>query len=466
MKARKQIESLLQRHMGLNLSSIGPESFDNAVKRRMTACGASDVAKYLKLLQGTQTELGLLCEEVVVCETWFFRDGEPFVFLKQKVLTQWLPKLHNSALRVLSIPCSSGEEAYSIAMTLLNAGLTPRQFHLDAVDISRKALSSAQRAVYSKNSFRGDDLSYRPQYFEEKDQEFHLKDLVRKAVHFKWGNLADPSFLLDEPPYHAVFCRNLLIYFDSATREQAFKTLERLLIDSGVLFLGHAEILHAPASSFKAIRHPKAFACCKIGREASDAKRSNDGSPPSDQTVRHSFHATSNPASWKGRSDTPLPFSTGSTAQPQPGSEIGAIAPQDRPPFSCTKWNEKRGQSMGSSAPESSADTDAGDSSRMLDSAAALADRGRLDEAATLCNRAILEYGACARAYLLLGLVCESAGDTRSADEYFNKAVYLDPGHHEALIHLALLAEKRGDLSAATLYRRRASRVEQKRAKK
>ena len=100
-----------------------------------------------------------------------------------------------------------------------------------------------------------------------------------------------------------------------------------------------------------------------------------------------------------------------------------------------------------------------GSPSQLLDTAAELADRGQLDEAAALCRKALLESGASARAYILLGLIREGTGDARSAEECFNKAVYLAPDHYEALIHLALLAEHRGDVSAASLYRKRAERA-------
>jgi len=451
MGDHKHIESLLQRHMGLYSSSIGSESFARAINRRMTECGLSDIREYLNLLQVSKRELGELCEEMVVSETWFFRDGEPFVFLRRHMLTRWLLEHGSSVLRVLSIPCATGEEAYSAAMTLLDAGLTSRQFHIDALDISRRALLSARRAIYTKNSFRGDDLSYRERYFDRMGLEYKLHDAIRSAVHFMWGNLANPSFLVDQPPYDVIFCRNLLIYFDSATRWQAFQTLDRLLKNSGLLFLGHTEILQIPPSTFRPVQHPRAFACHKVGNAPMDEDSANNGGPAWENPPRPAFRKSG------------------------PGGVFASDSIENTtstltcPPPIIRKRKEKNGESGERPTFVSSTGANVGSSSQLLDTAAAFADQGRLGEAAALCERAIAEYGASARAYLLLGLISEGAGDAQSAVEYYNKAVYLDPSHHEALIHLALLAEHRGDVSAAALFRQRAERArraQQERVKK
>ena len=132
-----------------------------------------DLQTYLRRLQTSLAELEELIELVVVPETWFFSDRKPFTFLEHYVKSEWLPNRNNGILRLLSIPCSTGEEPYSLAMLLLNAGLTPDKFRIDAVDISKKALLKATNAVYNQNSFRGEDLPQRERYFQQTaDQSF------------------------------------------------------------------------------------------------------------------------------------------------------------------------------------------------------------------------------------------------------------------------------------------------------
>ena len=102
---------------------------------------------------------------MVVTETWFFREKQPFAALVRLVIEEWLPAHPTGKLRLLSVPCSSGEEPYSMAMALMDAGFLAARFEISAVDISSRALAFAQRAIYGRNSFRGADLEFRARHF-------------------------------------------------------------------------------------------------------------------------------------------------------------------------------------------------------------------------------------------------------------------------------------------------------------
>ena len=102
---------------------------------------------------------------MVVTETWFFREKQPFAALVRLVIEEWLPAHPTGRLRLLSVPCSSGEEPYSMAMALMDAGFPAARFEISAVDISARALAFAQRAIYGRNSFRGADLDFRTRHF-------------------------------------------------------------------------------------------------------------------------------------------------------------------------------------------------------------------------------------------------------------------------------------------------------------
>jgi len=261
-----KIEELLQKKIGVAASIIGSKEIARVVEKRRLACKLPDVQTYLQQLQTSTQELEELIELVIVPETWFFRDGEPFNFLEHYIKSEWLSSKNKSTLRLLSIPCSSGEEPYSIAMTLLNAGLTPNQFVIDAVDISKKSLIKAREGIYRRNSFRGNNLEFRSRYFTQIGDKYQLCDLVKNAVNFMHGNLVSPYFMIDKLPYHVIFCRNVLIYFEQVAREQSMVNLERLLNSQGLIFLGHAETGQISLSRFESVHHSLAFAYRKIDK--------------------------------------------------------------------------------------------------------------------------------------------------------------------------------------------------------
>lgn len=194
------IESLLKQKIGLDANSIGSSTIARAIYQRMADCRISTMAGYLGLLQESPQEWEAFVESVVIPETWFFRERESFNFLKDYVLSEWLANNSNRILQILSVPCSTGEEPYSIAIALLEAGLTAANFRIDAIDISKKSLQVAQQAIYSQYSFRGTSSFFQEQYFQLTETGYQLCQQVRSSVNFMQGNLADAHFLGTTPP--------------------------------------------------------------------------------------------------------------------------------------------------------------------------------------------------------------------------------------------------------------------------
>ena len=184
-----QIEERLARAIGLDTASVGTHLIKRAVETRMAASGVENLAEYVGLLDGSGEELQALIEEVVVPESWFFRDSRPFEVLCQHARARRACDPSRPPLRVLSLPCAGGEEPYSIAMALIDAGLPPAQFQIDAVDISDRALARARRGVYSLNAFRGPDSSFRTRYFHQGPEGYALDAAVKGTVRFLRGNL-------------------------------------------------------------------------------------------------------------------------------------------------------------------------------------------------------------------------------------------------------------------------------------
>ena len=385
----RHIEDLLRRHIGLDAASIGVSLIERTVRLRMKQCGLNKPDAYHNLLANSRHELEQLIEAVVVTETWFFRDREPFNVFAQLALQDWPARHPIGPLRVLSMPCSSGEEPYSLAMALLDAEVPDASFVIDAMDISASALARAEQAVYGKNSFRGGELAFRDRHFRPTQDGFALGPAVRRCVKFERGNILEDDFLAGSGAYDYIFCRNLLIYFDPASQVLALSKLHRLLADDGVLFVGPAELPLVVASGFVNSGIPMAFACRKA--------------PPPARAPVKPFHQQ--PA--EARTPTPM------------------VAPAE------------------------------------LKVARQHADAGRLAEATVICNAHLTSEGPSAQAFFLLGLI-QAARNDPEAISYYRKALYLEPNHYEALVHITLALEKSGDTESARIYQRRTERAQPK----
>lgn len=407
-QATSQILELLQNEIGLSVHSVGSGVVLRAVRARMAQCGRADMSGYMKLLQADQDELARLIDTVVIPETSFFRDNAPFKALEDFVSNQWLVTNPSEPLRILSLPCSTGEEPYSIAMVLSDCNLDSSQFLIDAIDISERLLSIGKTGIYTDYSFRGTPSLYRTRYFRQEGEAYHLLDEIRQSVRFIQGNILDTEFVRNRRPYHIIFCRNLLIYFDIPTKRKALDQLDSILLPNGLIFVGHAETAHVPASGYKRLDFPMAFGFCK-----------------QDSADDHSAPALTIP-SQPVFSTASLEKMLHSIASQSEANRSSAPQPRqsDRP-------TEVTSESLPLVTPHQDAVSMVSVSDIELDPN---------------------ELFALAQALL-------EAGDDLQAEEALRRVIYLLPTHYNALLLLADLAEKRFDITSADSYRRRAHRV-------
>ncbi len=396
------VEAVLRDWIGLDATTIGTAAVERAIRTRMTAAGVADVATYAARVRSDAGERDLLVEEVVVGESWFFRDQQVFAFVADVAATRAsLPG--RGPVRVLCAPCAGGEEPYSVAMALLDAGLTPAQFTIDAVDVSRAALARAARGRYSANAFRNADCSFRDRWFTADGSGAVLAATVRDCVAFSQANVVDESFTDGRAPYDVIFCRNLLIYLTTEARGRIEAALDRLLTRDGVLVLGAAEPpilkgdwLPAGTAAVFAMRR----GVRPVALQAAPNVRTGTRRPP---------------------------------PPPPPREPAAAPTPAVDPP------------------PPTLAD--------VLAEAGALANRQRHAEAIELCERCRQRLAPAPELFFLMGMLHQATGDLDRAEGCFHKTLYLDAAHDEALLALALLATRRGDVRMAETYRQSAARV-------
>jgi len=411
----KAIKDLLKQTIGLNVSSVGASNFERAVRHRMKALELHDVHAYSLKLRHAD-EMRELIDEVIVPETWFFRNPTSFTALQQFAVGRRTARARGKKLMVLSMPCATGEEPYTIAMALDQAGLQPYEYQIDAFDISQRLLTKAKRGVYGRNSFRNKDNEFRDQYFDLVGGIYVLNDKMRNTVNFQQGNLLDKYFGVGGQVYDVIFCRNLLIYFDRDTQNIAMRKFHNLLADDGLLLLGHAETPDFLRGNFIRSEYVRSFSYAKVAHQSKPAKTS------AQLAGALAPHADS-------KRPAPMPPRAKARAEFTQTVELkrADLLPQ----------------------------TDAA----VLRDAARLANRGELREAGTLCENYLRQHPTSAQAYYLLGLVREAEGKHQLVGELFKKAVYLDPNHYEAMIHLALHLVRYGDADSAKKLQQRAHRV-------
>lgn len=244
---------------GFEPSAFGEAAVSSAVRRRMALLSCSGEKAYVSAIRDSEAEFEELVLLLAVPETWFFREQESFAFLKIFAAAR---RTGGAPLRVLSLPCCTGEEPYSIAITLLEAGLVPADFEIDAIDIHPSFLASARAARYDANSFRGMDEGLRRKYFLTEGGKFVLRKEPALTVRFEKGNAMDFSALARRQPYDAIFCRNLTIYMHVAARVKLAEALDRCLKPDGVFFSGHAETM--PLPHYRPVKHSLAFAYQRV----------------------------------------------------------------------------------------------------------------------------------------------------------------------------------------------------------
>ncbi|WP_063534201.1 CheR family methyltransferase [Burkholderia sp. MSMB1589WGS] len=499
----------LSRETGIDPASLGNDFVARALGERIAATqpGAGDGAAaqaghpqqpitdealdaYWRRLNASTDERRALIELFVVPETWFFRECEAFGALA-RLGAQRLFAQPARVLRILSAPCSTGEEPYSAAMALLDAGIDAARFEIDALDISARAIAHAERARYGRNSFRGHALGFRDRHFKAAADGWVLDERVRTCVRFRQANLLDLPGCSGEP-YDFVFCRNVLIYFDRGAQDRVVRIVEERLDERGILFVGPAETGVVMRQGLASAQIPLAFAFRKPAADASTrpgasgvgaqgaggARRGaaatgsagiagsagaagGDRTPTLGGTLRAIAQEWLFDAGWP----TPEPIARAIDGGPPAFESFAARPAFDTLPDASADAGRLASAAATRNAGAAPRATDASHAGALaeapLDAARRLADAGALDAAQQAVHASIEQSGPSAGAFYLLGLIADARGRGDEATDCYRKALYLDPSHYEALTHLATLLDIAGDRDSAQWLMQRARRAAQ-----
>ncbi len=404
---------LLAEKLGLDAESMGPSFLISIARRSLHQSAYADLPAFMRAAATGGETWQKLVENVVVSETWFFRDEAPFEYIAEAA-QQSLHIRGAAPIRFLSCPCSTGEEAYSVAIALTDAGLPPSAFTIDAADVSPNSLKVAHAAIYRTRSFRGSHRIDRAHYFQHEadTKRWKLKPALRAMVKFRPANLVTLEGLEHLQPFDIVLCRNLLIYLHPRARADVLASLRRLLAPDGILIVGHAEPAIAREHGFTSVGDARAFA---FTRAAKAESRKHFISTSASRAPRNNLKSYSQLAVAAAHGNTEKKPATAS-------SQSRAIAPT-------------------------------------LDTIRKLGDAGRTQEAIQQCRDYVRRVPDSAEGYFLLGVLCGAMKNESDAETALRRALYLQPDHAGALMHLSLNHYAKGNTITAARLRARADRI-------
>ena len=253
---------LVYENSGIKLSD-GKEALVCArIGKRMRELGITDHQEYLRHIIRDESgqEIIHLLDAVSTNVTSFFREPDHFHFLEE-ILKKWVLS-GQERLRIWSAACSSGEEPYSIAMTVLEAIGDIYDTKILATDISTRTLERARRGIYEASKMEQIPKILRERHFQRSNESgspsYIAEPALRNMIAFRRLNLSDPPFPM-RGPLDLVFCRNVMIYLDYRVRQGLLREVDRLLKPGGYLIVGHAESLVGLMSGFKPIQ-PSVYA--------------------------------------------------------------------------------------------------------------------------------------------------------------------------------------------------------------
>ena len=247
-----RLRELIYAEAGIHLGAERKTMLEARIKRRLKILNLdsyTDYCDYLFGRTGLKEELSHLIDVVTTNKTDFFREPGHFNFLVEKALPELAERIAGRPFVIWSAGCSTGEEPYTMAIVLSEYSLAHPgfRFHVLASDISSIVLSKAEQAVYASDIVAPVPPLLRRKYFMRSrkpgsEQERIVPEL-RKLVEFRRLNFMDADYGMSEKA-DAIFCRNVIIYFDRATQQRILLRLSNCLAPGGYLFVGHAETLH------------------------------------------------------------------------------------------------------------------------------------------------------------------------------------------------------------------------------
>ena len=258
----RRIRNLVKSHFGIDLVVEKKPLVVNRLKNFILTNGFPSYRAYIEHVSADKTgnALNTLASLISTNHTSFFREEVHFQFLKCHVLPEIATRLAQQGVHDLRVWCaaaSTGQEAYSIMMTMLEffgASYAKLDAGVLATDLSTRALETAAVGHYTDEQLVNVPMDLRRRYFRKTaDDQYQVMTPVRSEVLFRKFNLLDEPYPFKKP-FHVIFCRNVMIYFDAETQRRVVQKLYKFTAPGGYLFLGHAETINSDGRLYQYVR--------------------------------------------------------------------------------------------------------------------------------------------------------------------------------------------------------------------
>jgi chemotaxis protein methyltransferase CheR len=403
----------IRENSGIYLEDSKADSLRISLIARATRYGLRTLGEYYDVMRADEQEFRELLSLVTINETSFFRFPEQFEVLGSHVLPELLDSAGSASknLRFWSAGCSTGEEPYSIAMTLLDSGLLSDDGSGNAAarivgtDVSSAALARARAALYAQRTLQSVSADRIARHFTRTQQGWRVNDEARSMCSFGYHNLAkDAAPAVAFASWDVIFCRNVTIYFQPESTRRIVRGFFEALRPGGYLFIGHSETLNALSDEFE-MREVKGVFVYRRPAMGELSVTSRRVSPPERAASKAALHGK----------------------------------PADVVPAGGAERHSAAGQ--GSEDPRAAEECD----EQGLTSAIALADAGDGDGARAAAARMLEADPLCAPAHHLLGVLSQREGETERAVQEFRRTLYADPDFALAHVSLANIQRERGE---------------------
>ena len=408
---------LVTGHLGMTLADVPKDTLASLVAEQAHAHGETSDAYLERLKRADGEAWKAMAERLTIGETYFYRHPEQFRAFAQVALPELIEARQSErSLRLLSAGCSTGEEAYTLAMILQDyaRALEGWEISVDGIDLNSLSVNFARLGRYSAWALRRTPARAQRQYFREVDGRFQLTDAVRSTVRFSERNLLESDSTFWQPgAFDVIFYRNVGIYLSLEARQTIVERFASSLSPGGFFFLGPAETLRGVSERFDLLQSHESFFYRLRGH----------GRPVEAPPVA------------RPRERRAMVPALGSFEQPAPGQAAPAIAAVSAPEDLFTLIRRERfAEALGL--------LDTQDAEASAIRAALCLQLGRLDEAIATCQARFTEAPFDAEAHYVQALCREQQGDVPGARKHAELAAYHDPAFAMPHVHLGMLAKR------------------------
>lgn len=458
-----RFEQLIAAHTGLHLRPRERDTLRDTLAARMAALRMQQPEAYQALLESDTRESAAEWEHLTALltnnESYFFRDSGQMALLREHLLPEIIARNQaRRTLRLWSAGCSTGEEAYSLAMLVEEllpghgaASGDPWQIVILGTDIDEPALKQARKGFYSDWSFRNVDSSLQQRYFQRQGTGWQLRESSRTLVTFTRCNLFTdlfPRTAMGLYEMDLILCRNVFIYFAQTAISVVLSKFAQTLAESGYLMTGHTETQGQSIAGLQTRAFPASVIYQRVSAAAAVRTpiRSPIDTPPARQKAPGVAPAG---APLGAPKETPAAHAL----SVQRNAPVRENPPDKRVEAAVTKTGAVEAEALYAAGDYEGAirvlrDLPL-DARALLITAHAYANLGRYEEAAVCCGQYLQEWPFAAEPYELLAFLAEEQGEAEEAKELLKKALYLDPASTTAYVELAALYAREGDVARA-----------------